>query len=185
MGETHKTKETLINEINNLKQELKEAKETIKAMKSEANVTVSHDVPSTEKEKMEYDLRRLNERLNIASRAARAGIWDWDIKTGHIEWSPLMFELCGLDPEETTPSFQTWETILHPEDLDIANKRIELAVQDHTFLDSQYRIIKPDGQVRWINALGQTEYNSKGRPLWMTGICIDITERKTAEEKNI
>jgi len=137
---------------------------------------------TTKARKRELELKRVNERLNIASRAAGAGIWDWDIETGMIEWSPLMFELLGLDPQ-TPPSFQAWESVIHPEDHGKAREQVTMAVQNHTFMDNLYRIIKPGGEVRWINALGQTEYDQDGRPLWMTGICLDTTERREMELK--
>lgn len=131
----------------------------------------------------EFNLNRLNDRMNIISQSAGAGLWDWDIKTGEIEWSSMMFELLGLDPEENTASFETWESVIHPEDSKIAGERIDQAIKNHTFLDSIYRITKPSGQIRWINALGQTEYDDQDDPMDMTGICIDITKRKQAEDK--
>jgi two-component system, chemotaxis family, sensor kinase Cph1 len=92
-----------------------------------------------------------------------------------------MFELLGIDSQKTSASFEVWGSALHPEDVQIANQRIEKAVNEHKFLDSEYRIMKPDGQIRWINALGETKYDEEGNPLWMTGICIDITQRKQTE----
>jgi PAS domain-containing protein len=78
-----------------------------------------HDV--TERKQAEGALRVANERLEMAQRAAGAGIWDWDITTVHIEWSPQMFELFGLDPQKATASFETWEAVLHPEDKESAS----------------------------------------------------------------
>ncbi|MDI6723093.1 MAG: PAS domain S-box protein [Methanobacterium sp.] len=135
----------------------------------------------TDIKETEIELYYLNERLNIASRAARIGIWDWNIKTGHIEWSPVMFELFGLEPK-IKASFEAWDKILHPEDKEIAHSRIQTSIKEHKTLDSEYRIVRPDGQVRWINAIGKTEYDEDGNPLWMIGICIDITRRKHIEE---
>jgi PAS domain S-box-containing protein len=137
----------------------------------------------TNRKKSVSELKHLNERLSIASQSAKIGIWDWNIKTDNIEWNPMMFEILGLDPKENTASFDVWNNILHSEDLEIANKRIEKAIKEHKFLDSEYRIQKPNGQIRWINALGQADYNEEGIPRWMTGVCIDITERKKAEDE--
>jgi len=136
----------------------------------------------TDIKETEIELYYVNERLNIASRAARIGIWDWNIKTGHIEWSPVMFELFGLEPK-IKASFEAWDKILHPEDKEIAHSRIQTSIKEHKTLDSEYRIVRPDGQVRWINAIGETEYDEDGNPLWMIGICIDITGRKQIEEE--
>lgn len=134
-------------------------------------------------EEAESALKKNEERLTIATHAAKAGIWDWDLINGNIDWSPMMFELLGLDPKKDTASFEVWGKTLYFEDREIAQKRIEKALEKHEFLDSEYRILRPDGQIIWINALGKADYDKKGNPLWMTGICIDITERMNAEEE--
>ena len=136
----------------------------------------------TERKQAEEKLQQTNERLDLAQRASGAGVWDWDIKTGHIEWSSELFDLFGLDPQKDIASFEIWNSVLHPEDLEIAGFRIDQALKEHTNLNSEYRIIRPDGQVRWINALGHGTYDDQGRPVRMIGICIDITGSKEAEE---
>lgn len=137
----------------------------------------------TKRKKAEESLRMDKERLKLAQIAAGAGFWDWNIKTGHIKWSRLMFELFGLDSKKNKASFEAWDNALHPEDMEIAHKRIETAIEEHNLLNSEYRIVLPDGQVRWINALGKTEYDTEDNPQSMIGICIDITERKKSEEE--
>jgi PAS domain S-box-containing protein len=127
-------------------------------------------------------LKQVNDRLDLAQRAAGAGVWDWNVTTNRIEWSSELFDLFGLDPQKSAASFEVWNSVLHPGDGEIANFRIDQALKEHTNLNSVYRIIRPDGQIRWINALGQGMYNDQARPVRMIGICIDITERKQAEE---
>jgi PAS domain S-box-containing protein len=102
--------------------------------------------------------------------------------TGQLNWSPELFCLFGLDPETAGASFDSWRSVLHPEDREVAEARIELTIRNHTPLASEYRIILPAGEVRWINALGNTMYDDRGKPQRMSGICIDITERKQMEE---
>ncbi|MDD1676106.1 MAG: PAS domain S-box protein, partial [Methanomicrobiales archaeon] len=144
--------------------------------------TLSSGEDITERKIAESALKESEARLQIAQRASGAGTWDWNVSTGTIVWSPQLFELFGLNPQQDHASFAAWNGILHPGDLNVANARIERALQDHTILDSEYRIILPDKQVRWINALGEGIYDAKGCAVRMTGICIDITERKRAEE---
>lgn len=143
-------------------------------------VLVFRDI--TERRRAEEKLKQANERLDLAQRASGAGVWDWDIKTGRIEWSEELFDLFGIDKKIGVASFESWNSVLHPDDVKIANLRIDLALKEHTNLNSEYRIIRPDGQVRWINARGHGRYDDQGRPIRMIGICIDITERKEAEE---
>lgn len=128
-------------------------------------------------------LRGAQERLELAQRAAGAGIWDWDIVTGAIEWSPELFRLFGLDPLKDRAGFERWESIIHPEDLEAASIRLDRAVRDGSALDSVYRIVCQDGEVRWINSIGSTICDPGGRPLRMLGFCIDISDRKRTEEK--
>ncbi|NPV61064.1 MAG: PAS domain S-box protein [Methanotrichaceae archaeon] len=138
-----------------------------------------------QKEKLviaEETLDQTNIRLHLAQRASGAGIWDWNVITNHIEWSPELFDLFGLDPQSTVASFEEWNVILHPHDREIANSLVEKALREHTVLNSEYRIILPNGQVLWINALGEGIYDDQGRAVRMIGICIDITKRKQVED---
>jgi PAS domain S-box-containing protein len=143
-------------------------------------VSVDRDI--TDRKRAEKVLRDLNERFEMAQRAAGVGVWDWDVKTGQIEWTPQMFKLFGLNPQKTAASFESWASVLHPEDRKKAANSIDEALKTQSSLDNKYRVIRPDGQVIWINALGQGEYDNQNQPIRMTGICIDITERKKAEE---
>gem|GEM_PF-2522088 len=129
----------------------------------------------------EQKLRSANERLVLAQNFARAGIWDWDLATDKLNWSPELFRLFGLDPEKQTADFSTWQNILHPDDRQTAQKRIEDAITNHTPLRNEYRIILPNGVIRWIIALGNTAYGENGQAARMLGICLDATERKKAE----
>lgn len=145
---------------------------------------------TTKRKKAEDAIRRLNERFEMAQHAAGIGVWDWNLETGKIEWSPEMFRLFGLDPQKDVSSFETWTSsvdtwifILHPEDPEKAYVNIEEILKNHLMLDDECRIIKPDGQEMWVNALGKGVYNDQNKPIRMIGICIDITERKKTEEK--
>lgn len=122
------------------------------------------------------------QRLSFAQQAARAGIWEWDIQTGEIVWTKELYRLFGVDPEKARAGFDAWRTAIHPDDREVAGERIESAIANRTPLASEYRIVLPSGDVRWIAALGDTTYDDRGAPLRMSGICIDVTARKRAEE---
>ncbi|MEN6626223.1 MAG: PAS domain S-box protein [Candidatus Sumerlaeia bacterium] len=137
---------------------------------------------TTERKKAEEELQFALDRLELAHRAAGAGAWDWNIVAGKIEWTDKMFALLGLDPDRAQASFESWRTALHPDDLAAAEARIERAINEHKALVSEYRVVWPDGRVRWISAMGEATYNDDGQPVRMTGICTDITDRKRTEE---
>ena len=83
----------------------------------------------TERKQAQEALQQAHARLVMAQQSAGAGIWDWDLQTGKLEWSPELFHLFGLDPERTEANFDTWRTALHPDDLAQATERLETARQ--------------------------------------------------------
>lgn len=130
----------------------------------------------------ERELKELNATLLLAQKSAGIGTWDWNIETGGLRWSTEQFKIFGLDPARAKPSFREWEKIIHPADLDFARSKIDKAIRDKKMLASEYRVVTPDGRIRWISALGNTTYNKKNKPVRMSGVCMDITERKEGLE---
>ncbi|MBI5295674.1 MAG: PAS domain S-box protein [Chloroflexi bacterium] len=135
----------------------------------------------TERKQAEDTLIQVNDRLALAQRLAGAGIWDWDLATGKLNWSPEFFHLFGLDPARTDATFDTWRGALHPDDVQGAEQRIDQAIRNHVPLFNEYRIVTPSDETRWIGAWGDITYNERGEAQRMTGLCIDITERKQVE----
>ena len=141
---------------------------------------VAHDV--TERRVMDAAITEANDRLTRAQRAAGAGLWEWDMTTDRLTWSPELFTLFGLDPETDEASFETWARVMHPGDVAAANARLAASIAARELLQNDYRIIRPvDGAIRWIEALGSTEEDADGVPRKMAGICLDVTDRKLAE----
>ncbi len=137
----------------------------------------------TPRKRAEEALRKSEARLRLAQASAGAGLWNWDISAGKLEWSEELFHLFGLNSERVEANFDAWYGALHPEDRRAAEERIQAAIDGRSPLASEYRVVLPSGEVRWINALGSTIYDEAGKPLRMAGICIDITERKWTEEQ--
>jgi PAS domain S-box-containing protein len=154
------------------------AEVTLRQARDELDVRVKQR--TAELESTHAALRQANQRFELTQAAAGAGSWDWDIPSGHQEWSAKMFELFGLDMRTTAASFEAWRSVLHPEDRETAERRIDQALKDRTDLANEYRIILPNGQIRWISALGSVLDDAQGRPARMAGICLDITDRKRA-----
>ena len=140
----------------------------------------------SEQKKIENTLLKAHERLESAQSAAGIGVWDSDLTTGLIEWAPELFKLFGLNPDEDPAGFESWNSILHPEDREATSERIETAIRNGTPLDIEYRIVRRStGEVRWIKALGRTIYDKTGHPVRMLGTCIDISEHKRTELKSL
>ncbi len=144
-------------------------------------ISVTRDI--SEKKRAASEIIRAKQLLEMALLAAGAGTWDWDIPGHKLQWSDELYALFGLDKQGTMASFESWTGALHPDDRELAASRIEEAIKNKTPLSSEYRIVHPGGEIRWISALGDTFYDTAGEPLRMTGICIDITDRRRAEEE--
>ncbi len=155
--------------------------ESIMAGDEPCMLTMAIDI--SERMRSEEMLRLTSKRLELTLDSAKAGIWDWDVRTGHIEWSPRMFSLLGLDPKSCSATFESWRSALHPGDRESAENRIGHALKERVTLDSDYRVVLPNSQLRWINAIGEGIYNDAGLPVQMIGICQDISDRKRTEEQ--
>ena len=140
----------------------------------------SQDV--TERKQAEAMLEETVERLQFTQAAAGAGSWDWDFATGQLKWSSITFALLGLDEDTTDASLDAWWSVLYVDDRERAGEQIAVALEEHSELASEYRVMLPDGQLRWISVLGKGAYDRENRPARMSGICLDITDRKRAEE---
>ena len=77
----------------------------------------------------------------MAQRSAGAGMWDWEVQTGRISWSPELFELFGLDSSREEASFDAWTRAIHTDDVRLAGERIQAAIADRTPLSSEYRVV--------------------------------------------
>jgi PAS domain S-box-containing protein len=135
----------------------------------------------TERRLAEQSLRTSEEQLRFIADRAQAGLWDWNLISGALEWSPLCKELFGI-PQETVMSYERFLEAVHPDDREAADRanRSYLASGSGEY-NQEYRVVWPDGSVRWIQAKGSAEF-SAGRALRMAGIVLDITERKRNEE---
>lgn len=135
----------------------------------------------TARKTAEEEIRIRKQELELAMHSSGAGMWNWDMVLGKLDWSTELYALFGLDPERDEASFDNWRRVLHPEDRQQAADRMAQAIADRLRLVNDYRIVQPDGRLRWIKALGDTTYDDLGKPIRMTGICIDITERRRWE----
>ncbi len=131
----------------------------------------------------EEALRISQERFALAVQGANDGIWDWDIKNHTLYWSPRMKELLGYADDELAVDFHTFESHLHPDDVEPIKAAIEAHLKGRKAYNVEQRLRTKSGEYRWFNARGQALWDEEGRPIRMAGSTTDITERKRAEEK--
>ncbi len=128
-------------------------------------------------------VRESEERLRFSLHAASAGAWEWDILSGKSTWSPENYALFDVEPRADNPSYADWEAQIHPEDREAANQQVRDVLEGREAeFRAEHRIVRRDGSVRWLAGFGKVERNADGGPLRMSGINIDITERKRDEE---
>ena len=142
-----------------------------------------------ERAKSEFELRRAEQSLReseqhfrLASSAAGLGAFDWDIRTGVNRWSEELETMYGLEPGEFGRTQPAWEQLVHPDDREAAVALVAGALETGQPVEGEWRVVWPDGSVHWISGRFQAYKDDQGRPLRLTGVNIDVTDRKTAEE---
>ena len=137
----------------------------------------------TERKQAQEALRRSEERYELAVRGAGVGIWDWDIRTGKLYFSPRWKTLFGYDEHDIGDSVDDWAELLHPDERDWILKFLEdfLAGTLPT-VTVEYRLRHKDGSYRWIVAHGLVLRDDQGKAYRFVGSHGDITDRKRAEE---
>lgn len=128
------------------------------------------------------DLRSSQSRLSLALKAGRSGTFEWNAKTDQNTWSDEFLRLCGLQRSEFAGTLQAWFECLIPEDREKARAEIDHAYQTGRF-ELEFRIRRRNtGEVRWIYGRADVLLDQPGKPARITGINVDITERKRAEQ---
>lgn len=136
----------------------------------------------TELRRAEEELRRVSERLQLATRAAGIGIWDWDVVQDKLVWDDATYGLFGVREEDFGGAYDAWAGTLAPEDFERITADVRAALRGERVYDTEFRVVWPDGSVHYLKADGQVFWDEAGRPLRMVGVNYDITERKQAEE---
>jgi PAS domain S-box-containing protein len=138
----------------------------------------------TQRKQMEERIRRSEERLKFALEGSNDGLWDWNIQTGEIYFSPRWQTMLGFEPGEIEARIGTWEQLVHPEDLSRVNQIMEAHLKGKTpSYEAEYRARSRSGEWLWILARGKVaDYDENGKPVRFVGTHTDVTARKQAEE---
>jgi PAS domain S-box-containing protein len=136
----------------------------------------------SDKKQVEKALRVSEERLRTAFKAAHMGSWDWNILTGQVTWSENFQEFLGIESGSLDGSYESFIAMIHPEDRDRVFGKVERLFREGGNYKDEFRIVLPDGNIRWLASQGRVFHDETGRPVRLTGIDLDITERKLSEE---
>ena len=134
----------------------------------------------TERKRAEQELSSSRLRLDIALAAARCGWFDWDLRTGVIVASKELEALYGLPPGGFGGTYAAWRELVHPEDLSEVEAPLSRALVTGDYFQD-FRVVWPDGTIRWLLARSRIIRDPAGQPLRMVGVNVDITDLKQAE----
>jgi PAS domain S-box-containing protein len=129
-------------------------------------------------------LRERQHHFDLAAQCAGLGEWSWDLVTNEVTWSERCRELLGVLPGVPT-SLEAGFAVVHPEDRADVAREFSSARNDRTQHDHEYRIVLPDGRVRWLHNAWQTLFDDRGVPERALGVLRDVTERRAAEEARV
>ena len=136
----------------------------------------------TERKRAEKTLQASEKRLLLAQQAARIGTFEWNIRTGVNIWTPELEAMYGLRPGEFGKTELAWEQLIHSDDRPNALRMVEHAFQTGEPTEGEWRVVWPDGSMHWLTGRWQVFKDATGQPMQMTGVNIDITERRKVEE---
>ncbi|GEM_PF-639573 len=135
----------------------------------------------TEQKRLERERRANEERLQMALESGRMGTWDWDVRQDRMIWSPGLEALHGLKPGTFPGTFEAFQADIHPQDRKRVVREILDTLKTGREYRNEYRLVRPDGTVHWVEARGRAIRNDRGEPIHMMGICMEVTERKRIE----
>ena len=125
--------------------------------------------------------KRIQERLELAQKAGKTGSFEWNIQSNEVTWTAEVEALYGLEPGSFDGRYNAWIQTLHPDDRAKIEQELGQAVTIGQGLDTEFRIICPNGEIRWIALKSSLFHDDAGKPLRMIGIHMDITEKKQLE----
>jgi PAS domain S-box-containing protein len=137
----------------------------------------------SERKRAQELLAQSQERLQMALTAARMGTWRWEVAADTLTWDEGLERLYELPPGEKITGYRQFLARVHPEDRPFVEELVERALRGVGALDSEFRIVLPNGRIRWLADHGRVVRDAGGSVRSLTGICFDVTERKQVEER--
>jgi two-component system, cell cycle sensor histidine kinase and response regulator CckA len=139
-------------------------------------------IDETERCRVQEELQQSRAVLEQAQSVAHVGSWVWEIQTGELSWSPETMRIFGVNPEEFDGRDIAFDQRVHPEDREAVSCAARSAIAQRRPYAHDHRIIRSDGQVRWLHERAETIYDAAGNAIRMVGVVQDITERKEAAD---
>ena len=154
----------------------------IRAVMNDQTYLIGTGIDISERIQMEKMLSLTNERFELATHSAQLGIWDWNLLDNILIWDELMYTIYGVNKKDFPVAYDAWEASLHPDDAARAAEELQMAVRGEKPFDTQFRILWPDGSVKYIQATGLVLRDDDDQAIRIIGINYDVTERIEMQE---
>ncbi|WP_419212931.1 PAS domain S-box protein [Maribacter sp. X9] len=135
------------------------------------------------RKKADFEYKRISERLKLAKRTAKIGIWEYDVENNQVLWDSNMYALYGIHKKNFSGVYDAWKSCIHPGDQKKRNTEMQKAISGEKHFDTEFRVLWPNGQVKHIRAIAKTIKNSSGKTTKLIGANWDITELKRTQIK--
>jgi PAS domain S-box-containing protein len=135
-----------------------------------------------ERQTLSYALQESKARLEEAQRVAHIGHYEWNLIENRVTWSEELYRIYGLPPQKGLIDVATVLEMIHPEDREYVSREAEETIRRGIHSKAEHRIVRPDGEVRFIQGLGTVKRDASGQAYEMFGTGQDITDRKLAEQ---
>lgn len=133
--------------------------------------------------KAEEQINLVNERMSIAADSAGIGVWDMDLVKKELHWDEWMYRLTGVNPMKFDETFSNWMSLVYKDDLERVKNDFDQAIVGEKEYDTEFRIVEPDGNIKYLKANAIVIRDEYEYPIRITGINYDITKSKKTEEE--
>ncbi len=137
----------------------------------------------TERKRVAEELAKVEAMVAASRQIVQVGTWEFDASTTAVKWSPELYDILGHPRSDTDITDVSFNAHVHPDDVDLVATEMRRSVATHTTKRVEHRIVRSDGEVRWLLSTGDPVYDANGRFIRMLGSVLDITERKEAEAR--
>lgn len=135
-----------------------------------------------QRNRAEQTLLQHKQVLEVSLRAAKAGVWTWDLDSDDVTWDEVIERIHGLNAGEFGGDYNAWKSVVHPDDFEDVENAVQDALNNAVKYDTEYRILMPDRSVRYVSDQAIVIRDDNGDATQMIGVNIDITERKHTED---
>jgi len=137
----------------------------------------------TEEKVAQIALKKSENRLSDAQKAAHIGNWEFDVMKNKYLWSDENYSILGLEPQNKEPSYKLFENTIHPEDREFVHKTYMYSINNKSEYKCSFRLLLKNGTIKFVSDAARHYYNEKGTHIYTTGIIQDITEMVMARNK--